>query len=56
MEIANGFSGINDPAEQERRFWRRWHTVETKCRSSSMWITFARFAMAPADCGRRHWN
>jgi lysyl-tRNA synthetase class 2 len=41
MEVANGFSELNDPAEQERRF-----LAQKKFPNSLMWITSARFVTA----------
>ena len=50
MEIANGFSELNDPVEQERRFRRKSPAVAKTCRSNWMSIMCARYV---TDCHRR---
>jgi len=54
MEVANGFSELNDPAEQERRFLEQMAQVAPKSQSSSTWTTFALSATACPHGRGRH--
>ena len=50
MELANGFSELNDPFDQERRFRAQVKRAGRKRRKKWIWITFARWRTV---CRRR---